>query len=158
MATFRENFEERLSVSLLADSAFRAGVTIGLPPPGLVPLDPASRLVGPAVTVDANNDLVAILDAVHRATRGDVVVITNRSSDVGLIGDVIGSEAVRKGIAGFVVDGLVRDTTELINLGITVFCRGAYPVGPLKVPPDDRGIGIVGGPVSVGGARVGPGS
>lgn len=157
MTEYAQLFGDQYGTSLLADAAYRAGVDPGLPAPGLLPLDRRSKLAGPAVTVEANNDLVAILEAVHHAGPGDVVVITNRTPTVGLMGDLIGTEAVRKGLAGFVVEGLVRDTVELIDLELAVLCRGSYPVGPLKVPADARGIGSVGDPVEVAGATVSPG-
>jgi len=70
------------------------------------------------------------------------------------MGDLIGTEANRKGLGGFVVDGLVRDSNELVALGLGVFCRGAYPAGPLKLPADAKGIGVVGADISIGGAAV----
>ncbi|NIA24780.1 MAG: hypothetical protein GWP04_04360 [Gammaproteobacteria bacterium] len=157
MSDYSHLFREQYSTSLLADAAFRAGIEVGLPESGLRPLDMHSRLAGPAVTVEADNDLVSILEAVHRAALNDVVVIANRTADVALIGDLIGTEAVRKGLAGFVVDGLVRDIVDLVDLRVPVHCRGSYPVGPLKVPAAMKGIGIVGGSVSIGGVTVAPG-
>ena len=157
MSDYSNLFGERYSTSLLADAAYRTGIDVGLPTPGLRPLDAHSKLAGPAVTVEAENDLVSVLEAVHRAAPNDVVVIANRTADVAMIGDLIGAEAVRKGLAGFVVDGLVRDTVELIDLGVPVHCRGSCPVGPLKVPAAMKGIGVVGGPVLINGATVFPG-
>jgi 4-hydroxy-4-methyl-2-oxoglutarate aldolase len=157
MTDYASLFADRYGTALLADVAYRAGIEPGLPAPGLRPLDLRAKLAGPVVTVEANNDLVAILLAVHRARAGDVIMITNQTPDVGLMGDLIGAEAVRKGLAGFVVDGLVRDVVELIDLKLAVLCRGSYPVGPLKVPADDRGTGAVGGRIEVGGATVDPG-
>lgn len=51
----------------------------------------------------------------------------------------------------------MRDTVQLIDLGLAVLCRGAYPVGPLKVPDEAKGIGTVGAAVSIGGVTIGPG-
>jgi len=157
MTDYSYLFREHYSTSLLADAAFRGGIEVGLPSSGLRPLDLHGRLAGPAITVEANNDLVSILEAVHRAAPNDVVVIANRMADVALIGDLIGTEAVRKGLAGFVVDGLVRDIVDLVDLRVPVHCRGSHPVGPLKVPAPMKGIGVVGGPVSIGGVDVAPG-
>ena len=42
-------------------------------------------------------------------------------------------------------------------LGVPVACRGTFPVGPLKIPAGERGIGRVNVPVDVGGAVVRPG-
>ena len=147
-------FQEWYSTSLIADAAFRTGTAAKLPASGLRPLDVHGKLAGPAVTVEANNDLVSVLEAVHRAEPYDVVVISNQTPDVAVMGDLIGTEAVRKELSGFVVDGMVRDAVELVDLELPVFCRGSYPVGPLKVAPETRGIGTVGEPVSIGGATV----
>ena len=157
MTDYRQLFEERFSTSLLADAAFRAGVAIGLPSAGLSPIDARRKLAGPAVTVEANNDLVSILEAVDLAEPGRVVVIANQTPDVGLMGDLLGTEAARKGLGGFVVDGSVRDVHELRALGIAVMCRGSYPVGPLKVPAEMKGVGQVGVSVTIGGALVSSG-
>ena len=149
-------FRERYNTPLLADAAFRAGAQLEVPEPGLRPLDPGTKLAGPVVTVEANSDLVTILEAVHHAGPGDVIVISNRGPDAAVIGDLIGTEAVRKGLAGFLVDGFVRDSAELIDLGMPVFCRGTYPVGPLKLP-GAAGVGSIGERVRIGGASVEPG-
>ncbi len=157
MSDYADLFGRRYSTSLLADAAYRTGLEIGLPSPGLRLLDREGKLAGPAITVAAKSDLVSILEAVHRAEPGDVVVVANQAISAGLMGGLIGTEAVRKGLAGFVVDGLVRDTLELVALQLPVFCRGSYPVGPLKVPADMKGIGVVGGDISIGEATVSPG-
>ena len=156
MSNYAELFAERYGTAMIADAAFRSGVDVGLPAPGLRPLDVRTRLAGQAMTVEANNDLVSILDAVHRARLDDVVVISNEGPDAGLMGDLIGTEAVRKGLAGFVVDGLIRDAVELVDMGMPVICRGTFPVGPLKVA-GKKGVGSVGVEVAVGGTTVTPG-
>jgi len=150
-------FEERYGTALLADAAFRAGIDVVVPDRGLYPLNQRSKMAGPVVTVKANNDLVSIMHTVDQASPGDVVVIANRVTEVGLIGDLIGGEAVRKRLAGFVIDGRVRDTVELVDLGIPVFCQGSYPVGPLKLPPSMKSVGVIGEPLSIRGVTIAPG-
>ena len=157
MSELVQRFRERYGTALLVDAAFRVDARIEVPSSGIYPLDLTSGPVGPVVTVEAEHDLVSIIAAVHSAQEGDVVVIANRGQDAGLIGDLIGAEAVRKGLGGFVVDGSVRDVAALIDLGIPVSCRGQYPVGPLKLPGDGRRVGRVGGSLSIGGALVDPG-
>lgn len=124
MSEYSDLFGERYSTSLLADAAFRAGIEVGLPEPGLRPLDMHTKMAGPAITVEANNDLASILESVDRAESDDVVVISSRRMDAGLMGGLIGTEAVRRGLAGFVVDGLVRGTVELVDMRVPVLCRG----------------------------------
>lgn len=144
MIDFSAIFQNKYSSAILADAAFRAGVTFGAAPYGLTPIDRLMKVAGLIVTVHANNDLVSILAAIHQANAGDVVVITNPATEVALIGDLIATEASRKGLAGIIVDGFVRDKSELIEIGVPIFCNGVYPIGPLKLPQGMKGIGDIG--------------
>jgi 4-hydroxy-4-methyl-2-oxoglutarate aldolase len=56
------------------------------------------------------------------------------------------------GLAGVVIDGSVRDTEELRELGFPVYATGANPNGPTKYIP-----GRINWPVSCGGVAVRPG-
>ncbi|NER83268.1 MAG: RraA family protein [Leptolyngbya sp. SIO1D8] len=154
MSDFAAIFQNKYSCALVADAAFRANTPFGAAPCGLTPIDRAMKLAGPIITVQANNDLVTILAGVHQASAGDVVVITNPPNEVALIGDLIATEASRKGLAGVIVDGLVRDTNELIEIGVPIFCRGVYPIGPLKLPKDLKGIGHIGLELKLGNTTV----
>jgi 4-hydroxy-4-methyl-2-oxoglutarate aldolase len=77
--------------------------------------------------------------------------------EVGLIGDLIALEAHRKRLAGIVVDGLVRDSPELPEIGLPVFSRGVIPIGPLKLPPSRKGVGQIDVTVAIGETNVKPG-
>ena len=154
MTDFSAIFQNQYSCALLADAAFRAGVPFGAAPHGLTPIDRAMKLAGPMITVQANNDLVTILAGIHQARAGDVVVITNHSNEVALIGDLIATEANRNNLAGIIVDGFVRDTTELIEIGVPIFCKGAYPIGPLKLPQELKAIGNIGLDLMLGNTTI----
>ena len=73
---------------LLADAAFRCGRPLRVAPPGLAPLAPDMKLAGPVATVLANNDLVSIIAALHRAAAGEVLLIANPPTEVALINAV----------------------------------------------------------------------
>lgn len=148
------NFNKKFSCALLVDAAFRSGASVKVAPPGLLPLDNHYIIAGPILTVEANNDLVSILEAVHIADSDTVIVISNRTLEVALIGDLIVAEANRKHLAGFIVDGLVRDAAELKDIGLPVFCRGLLPVGPLKLPSEMKGMGEIGVDISIGEATI----
>ncbi len=150
-------FQESYSTAMLADAAYRAKVPVRIPPSGLVPLDRQQKLAGVAFTVEANNDLVSILTAVHRADAGQVVVISNKTFEVAVFGGLIATESQRKGLAGFVVDGLVRDTLAVLDIGIPVMSHGTIPIGPLKISADLKGIGEINVPVQLGEVTVQPG-
>lgn len=90
------------------------------------------------------------LDVAHP---GDVVVVGasgGRSSAV--CGDLVATKAKYRGIAGFVIDGLIRDLPGIIPLGLPMYARGTTPTGPLH-----RGPGEINFPVACGGVVVNPG-
>jgi regulator of RNase E activity RraA len=88
------------------------------------------------------------------AQPGDVIVVdTGASGQTAALGDLVSTKARHRGIAGFVVDGMVRDLPGIRELGdFPVFARGVTPIGPLH-----RGPGEINHPVSVGGIVVKPG-
>lgn len=157
MQHYIDVFKETYSTALLADAAYRANAAIQVAPSYLHPVVQSDKIAGPIRIVVANNDLVSILAVVHRAAPGEVIVISNHTKEVGLLGDLIATEAQRKGLGGFIVDGLVRDIPVLLDLGVPVFCLGSVPVGPLKLPQALKGIGELDIEVTVGDAVVHPG-
>uniref|UniRef100_A0A7S0F9X4 4-hydroxy-4-methyl-2-oxoglutarate aldolase n=1 Tax=Pyrodinium bahamense TaxID=73915 RepID=A0A7S0F9X4_9DINO len=44
-----------------------------------------------------------------------------------MFGELLASEAARRGIAGMVVDGNCRDTPLLLQMSLPVYCRGRHP-------------------------------
>ena len=55
-------------------------------------------------------------------------------------------------LGGIVIDGAVRDTDELRELGFPVFAAAANPNGPTKFVP-----GRIGWPITAGGVTIHPG-
>jgi regulator of RNase E activity RraA len=116
---------------------------------------PELRICGPACTVKVfPGDNLMVHKALDIAAPGDVIVVDASSSAMtAVLGDTICMKARHRGIAGFVVDGLVRDLGSIQRLGdFPVFARGVTPIGPLQ-----RGPGEINYPVSVGGIVVTPG-
>ena len=111
-------------------------------------------LVGPALTVKVfPGDNLMVHKALDAARPGDVVVIdTSGSQRNAVLGDLVANKAKHRGIAGFIVDGLVRDLPGLIEAGLPVFARGVTPFGPLH-----RGPGELNYSISCGGIVVNPG-
>jgi regulator of RNase E activity RraA len=124
--------------------------------PAIHPLtNPELTTIGPACTVKCfPGDNLMVHKSLDIARPGDVVVIdTSSSSLTAVAGDLISTKARHRGIAGFVVDGLVRDLPEIRALGdFPVFARGVTPIGPLH-----RGPGEINYPISAGGIVVHPG-
>ncbi len=91
--------------------------------------------------------------ALDAAKPGDVVVVdTSGSQRNAVLGDLVTNKAKHRGIAGFIVDGLVRDLPGLKEAGLPVYARGVTPFGPLH-----RGPGELNYTVSCGGIVVNPG-
>jgi len=116
---------------------------------------PELRILGPACTVKVfPGDNLMVHKSLDLAHPGDVIVVDAASTtNHAVLGDLVSTKARHRGIAGFVVDGLVRDLPGILSLGdFPVFARGVTPIGPLH-----RGPGEVNFPVSVGGIVVNPG-
>jgi RraA family protein len=128
----------------------------------LYALDPAitclteryHSLCGTACTVRVfPGDNLMVHKALDIAEPGDVVVIAAGGTlSNAVLGGMVCAKAKHRGIAGFVVDGLVRDQPEILELDFPVLARGVTPVGPLH-----RGPGEINFPVACGGVVVNPG-
>ena len=69
-----------------------------------------------------------------------------------LCGEMMFSEAISRGIAGFVVNGCIRDTDCLARIGFPVYACGVTPQGPWKNGPGEINV-----PICCGGQVVRPG-
>jgi regulator of RNase E activity RraA len=87
------------------------------------------------------------------ARPGDVVVVDSGGSAANtLLGDLVAAKARHRHIAGFVVDGLVRDLPGILELDFPVFARGTTAIDPLH-----RGPGEINHAICCGGIVVNPG-
>jgi regulator of RNase E activity RraA len=119
---------------------------------GLVPRHAAAGvLCGPALTVRvAAGDNLLAQHAIDLARPGDVIVIDGAAgAERALVGETMARWAHACGVAGFVVDGAVRDLDYLCQGPLPVYSRSVSPRGPTRT-----GGGEVYGEVCVGGAVV----
>ncbi|MGX4692799.1 RraA family protein [Streptomyces sp. JNUCC 63] len=120
---------------------------------GIRPLWDSPRVAGPAYTVRCEpGDNLMLHAAIHRAEPGAVVVVESGDVDYALAGGNVCAVAQRRGIAAFVVDGVVRDLGEVREAGFPVFARGVIPI-----PGTKKKLGSLGEPARVGGVLVHPG-
>jgi regulator of RNase E activity RraA len=68
------------------------------------------------------------------------------------MGEIMCQQCVALGIVGVVIDGAVRDSVALRELGLPVYAAGLNPNGPTKFIP-----GRINHPISIGGVSVNPG-
>jgi 4-hydroxy-4-methyl-2-oxoglutarate aldolase len=122
--------------------------------PAIKPLDGRRSVVGRAFTVDsAPGDNLTIHYGASLAGPGDVLVVdAKKFVAAGPWGDLLSQYAMNKGIAGLVIDGAVRDSQAIVELGFPVFCRGVCIIGTDKV-----NLGRVDEPIVCGGVTVRPG-
>lgn len=121
---------------------------------GVRPLwGPVTRVAGPAYTVRCPvGDNLMLHAAIYRAAPGSVVVVESGDLDHALAGGNVCAAAARRGIAAFVLDGLVRDLGEVRDAGFPVFGRGVIPI-----PGTKSEIGALQVPVQCAGVMVSPG-
>lgn len=97
------------------------------------PFAPGGTLVGSAVTAWCEPaDYGPVHHAIAVADPGDVIVVAaGGRRDAAMIGELLSGAARRKGIAGVVVDGAVRDVNTLAQWpDFPVFARWTTPRGP----------------------------
>jgi regulator of RNase E activity RraA len=81
-----------------------------------------------------------------------VVVDAMGVSDAGIFGDILCARMVKRGVAGLVTDGVVRDVAGVLATGLPIWCNG------VAAPPSVAGLTFVGWqqPVGCGGVAVFP--
>lgn len=111
-------------------------------------------LLGTAITVKAPiGDNLFFHQALDMAQPGDVIVVDGGSGcNRSLAGEIMIRFAAKKGLAGIVVDGCLRDLDGIRALPIAVYAKGITPQGPFKFGP-----GEINTPIACGGQVVFPG-
>ena len=140
----------KFQASILADVGGRRGTLGGR----IQPLSKTMKVAGPAFTVEVRpGDNLMIHAALQLARPGDVIVVDGKGDlSCALTGALMAAHAQKAGIAGFVIDGAVRDTEECARGSFPIFAAGANPNGPLKSSG-----GRINWPVSLAGTAVNPG-
>ncbi len=111
-------------------------------------------LAGPALTVRTRpGDNLTIHKALNMAEPGDVIVV-DAGGDLtnALIGELMIAYAKYRGVAGFVINGAVRDLGAIASDDFPVFAAGITHRGPYKDGPGEVNV-----PVALGGMVVHPG-
>ncbi len=73
-------------------------------------------------------------------------------TDAGIFGDILCARMKKRGVAGLVTDGVVRDVAGVLSTGLPVWCQGT------AAPPSVAGLTFVGWqePIGCGGVAVFP--
>jgi 4-hydroxy-4-methyl-2-oxoglutarate aldolase len=118
---------------------------------GVRPLwSPIPRVAGPAFTVNCPpGDNLMLHAAIYRAEPGSIIVANTGDVDYAAAGGNVCAIAQRRGVAAFVLDGVIRDLAEVREMGFPVFARGVIPV-----PGGKSAIAPLNQPVLCGGVTV----
>ncbi|MCF3934916.1 RraA family protein [Acuticoccus sp. M5D2P5] len=133
------NLTERLAslytgvvYDVMRDMGFAAAVL----PHDIRPLDPETKIAGPAFTlrgrpdktVDAHTTLLEWTGFLSKAAPGHVVVCQPQDSVRALMGELSAETLKHRGVLGYLVDGGSRDVDFIKKIGFPVFCRYTTPV------------------------------
>ncbi|MGE0725060.1 MAG: RraA family protein [Alphaproteobacteria bacterium] len=117
------------------------------------PLVPGLRIAGPAVTAQcAPGDNLMMHRALLLAEPGDVLVVAAAERPSAQWGYLAAVYAARKGLAGVIVDGCIRDTDVLLERRCPVWSTTISAAHPTKA-----GAGAVNAPIVCDGVPVRPG-
>jgi 4-hydroxy-4-methyl-2-oxoglutarate aldolase len=152
---------QSLYTGVLSDACDAVGLRDRTLGPDIRPLDESRVLVGRAKTVAwapmfhvparPYDKEIAAVDSLRP---GEVMVMAvGRSAEIVPWGELLSTATLARGGRGAVLDGLVRDSRRIRELGLPVFCTGRRPL-------DSCGRGIVVDfdvPIRVDGVPIAPG-
>jgi 4-hydroxy-4-methyl-2-oxoglutarate aldolase len=132
-------------------TVYEAAGREGLVDESFVQVVPGSRAAGPARTVLCGQDDNLMVHAVMASVeQGDVVVLTMpEPRPVALVGELLATQAIRRGAAALLVGAAVRDVEELQELGLPIWAHWVRIRGATKT---ERG--AIGEPVTIGSCTI----
>jgi regulator of RNase E activity RraA len=121
---------------------------------GLRPMHRSGALAGPALTVRTRpGDNLMLHKAIDMAKPGDIIVV-DAAADIAnsLMGELMLAHAIRRGVAGFVLNGAIRDAEAFLERNVPTFAVGVTHRGPYRTGP-----GEIGMPIAINGTVIEPG-
>lgn len=125
----------------------------GNPCKDIVPVFEGIKMVGRAFTARTYpGDWAKPVEAIDEAEKGDIIVIDSGGVPPAVWGELASWSAKQKGISGVVIDGAIRDVSEIKELKFPAFAKIITPQAG-----EPKGFGEINIPVNIGGIRVTPG-
>lgn len=121
---------------------------------GMRPMHRSGTLAGSALTVRTRpGDNLMLHKAIDMAKPGDVIVV-DAAADMAnsLMGELMLAHAIRRGVAGFVLNGALRDAEAFLERNLPTFAVGVTHRGPYRTGPGEIGL-----PIAINGTVIQPG-
>jgi len=136
---------QKVSTSNICDAMHNRGAMRDI-----FPLKKGYHMVGKALTVKTmDGDWAKAVEAIDAAKKGNVLVINAGEGKQAVWGELATWSAIKKGLAGVVIDGGVRDAQEITKTDMPVFAKKILPEAG-----DAKGYGEIGCEIICGGQRV----
>lgn len=161
--------KQELFTALVGDVMDKMGYLHQFLPPDLKPLDPKMVVIGramPVLEADAFEEQIGgsqkpimqkpfglMFEALDQLKKNEVYICTGASAHYALWGGLMSTRAIQLKAAGAVVNGVSRDTNEILRLNFPTFSAGTYAQdqGPRGKVIDYRI------PIEWAGIRINPG-
>ncbi len=139
---------EKVSSPNVSDAMHRSGDL-----PGLQPVTPGRKVVGPAVTVRTYpGDWAKPVEAIDAAVPGDVIVIDAGGIGPAVWGELASESCLQRKLAGVVIEGAIRDVDAIRAIGFPAHARIVTPTAG-----EPKGFGEINVAIRIGGVSVSPG-
>jgi regulator of RNase E activity RraA len=126
-----------------------ADKTLKVMDPGIRPIRSGRKMIGLARTVQCRGDLLGVLTALHEAKKDEVLVVDAQGEGIAMAGELLTTEAYRKRMAGFVIDGGFRDVQHAREIDLPVYARHITPLAGTSILKSKTQMKISCGGVSV---------
>ncbi|MBD3183307.1 bifunctional hexulose-6-phosphate synthase/ribonuclease regulator [Candidatus Poribacteria bacterium] len=114
---------------------------------------PGVKMVGKAVTVRTSpGDWAKPVQAIDQAKEGDVIVVDAHGLGPAVWGEEATRSCIQRKLAGIVINGAIRDSREIRELGFPAFAKLTVPAAG-----EPRGWGQIGVNIELNGKEIHPG-
>ncbi|HEC75840.1 MAG TPA: bifunctional hexulose-6-phosphate synthase/ribonuclease regulator [Thermoplasmatales archaeon] len=114
------------------------------------PIKKGVKMIGRAVTVKTmDGDWAKVVEAIDKAKKGDVIVAQAGEGKQAVWGELATLSAYKKGLAGIVIDGAVRDVHVIKEIDLPVFSKKI-----VSEAGEPKGYGEIGCEIVCGGQIV----
>lgn len=122
--------------------------------PRLRPMHASGGMAGAALTVRVRpGDNLMLHKAIDMAVPGDVIVVDGGGDLTNsLMGELMLAHAAKRGVAGFVINGAIRDRDAFVTTNLPTFAAGVTHRGPYKDGPGEINV-----PIALDGMVIEPG-